>query len=150
MEPKSTGVVAALSSMLRSHGYGELVQPTPIPGVESVRNPDVALQMCYRTGEGDGRDEPAPRVVPDLVAYVITPTDLAGDIGRALIGWLDAGVQHFWELYPNTRTVYTWRADHTGHWFRRCDTLTAPDLLPGFAVPVADLFAIPGQSPPVQ
>lgn len=83
--------------------------------------------------------------VPDLVVEVVAPDDLAVAHTAKVAAWLDAGVQPVWELFPTTRTMYMMRPDGRGLRLRSGDTLTAPDVLPGFSLHVADIFRLPGQ-----
>jgi Uma2 family endonuclease len=54
--------------------------------------------------------------------------------------YFDAGVQLVWVLDPGDRTVAAHQPGQPVQMFGENDTLTTP-LLPGFAVPLAELFA---------
>jgi Uma2 family endonuclease len=86
--------------------------------------------------------------VPDLVVEVTSPNDVAWEVEAKIDEWLGAGVKLVWEVYPESQTVRAHRSDGPIAVFRATDTLTAPDLLPGFAVPGAALFEIPLPQPP--
>jgi Uma2 family endonuclease len=144
----------ALGKYAATEGYGEVLRFAPRRPLGSgrTRAPDVAFRTCLHASADTAAGGNASLVVPDLVAYVINSTDLAVDIVASLLDWLDAGVKEFWEVYPRTPTVYSWRPDRNGSRFRRSDILTAPDLLPGFAAPLGDIFRRPDDPdpPPVQ
>jgi Uma2 family endonuclease len=89
-------------------------------------------------------DEGYCTVVPDLVAEVISPTDFFTDVAVKRDQWLSAGVRIVWVVEPETRTIYVHRPDGVA-FLRSTDTLTAEGVLPGFAVPIADLFRKPGE-----
>lgn len=91
-------------------------------------------------------DEGYCSTVPDLVVEVISPNDLAHEIEEKRDEWLVAGVRMVWIVSPETRSIYTHEPDGTCAFLRVADTLTAPNLLPDFAVPLADLFRKPGES----
>ena len=68
------------------------------------------------------------------------------DLGAKARLWLDRGVRLVWVVWPEKRQVDVWRPDHptapvatlgTG------DRLDGEDLIPGFSLPVADIFADP-------
>jgi Uma2 family endonuclease len=94
------------------------------------------------------RDEGHCKTVPDLVAEVISPRDNAEEVADKIQDWLGAGVRVVWEVYPANQTVRAHRPDGTITLFRGKDTLTAEEILPGFACPVADLFRLPGEPAP--
>jgi Uma2 family endonuclease len=113
-----------------------------------VRKPDASFIALGRMTREQYEEEGYIDIVPDLVAEVISPNDLAGDVEEKLAEWLDAGVKVVWVINPETRTVRVHRHDGGYAFLRDTETLTAPDVLPGFAVPVADLFRLPGEPVP--
>jgi hypothetical protein len=46
-----------------------------------------------------------------------------------------------WHDFRDARSVYAYHSVTSAQQFNVGDTLTAPEVLPGFAAPVADLFA---------
>ena len=84
------------------------------------------------------------RIVPDLVAEVVSPTDKAVNVERKIGQWLAAGVKVAWVVYPNERMIREHRSSGPLRQYREGDELTEPTILPGFACPVADLFRLPG------
>lgn len=113
-----------------------------------VRRPDTSFIRLDRMPPAAYQDEGHCATVPDLVVEVISPNDNAGEVSEKLQQWLDAGVRVVWEVFPRSRTVRAHRPDGTITLFRTTDTLTADDVLPGFACPVADLFRLPGEPAP--
>jgi len=114
-----------------------------------VRKPDTAYialdRMTREEYERDGYIE----IVPDLVAEVISPSDNARDLEAKIEEWFEMGVKLLWEVYPESNTLRVHRPDGTITLLRATDTLTAPDLLPGFKCPIADLFYVPVRAAPV-
>ncbi len=108
------------------------------------RRPDTSFIRLNRMTAAQYREDGHCSIVPDLVVEVISPTDIAEETEEKIEQWLAAGVKVLWEVYPGTRTIRAHRPDNTITLFRTADTLTAPDVLPGFSVPVADLFRLPG------
>jgi Uma2 family endonuclease len=111
---------------------------------DRVRKADVAYVSLARMPAETYQDEGYCSVVPDLVVEVTSPNDYASEVAEKRDEWLAAGVRTVWIIEPETRTVHVHRADGSYAFLRTGDTLTAPDLLPGFAVPVANLFKMPG------
>jgi Uma2 family endonuclease len=112
-----------------------------------VRKPDTSFVSFDRMPLEGYEDEGHIAAVPDLVVEVISPNDIAADVAEKIAEWLAAGVRVLWEVFPATQTVREHRPDGIRP-FRATDTLTLPDLLPGFSVPVASLFRRPGEPVP--
>jgi Uma2 family endonuclease len=77
---------------------------------------------------------------PDLVVEVVSPNDKAEDVEDKVEMWFDGGAQQVWVIYPAKRRVVVHLASGEARKLRVGDTLTGGDLIPGFEVPVADLF----------
>ena len=80
------------------------------------------------------------RVSPDLAAEIVSPNDLAYDVGEKVQEWLRAGASLVWVVNPETRTVEVHRARGTGTILREEDYLDGEDVLPGFACSLAGIF----------
>ena len=115
---------------------------------DGVRRADVSYITLSRMTPAAYRTYGHCCVAPDLVAEVISPRDNAKEVADKIQDWLGAGVRVVWEVYPANQTVRAHRPDGTILLFRSKDTLTAEDVLPGFACPVADLFRLPGEPLP--
>jgi Uma2 family endonuclease len=138
-----------LSGYCRSHPVGWAFPPETgyqcFPDdAGRVRKADASFVSFRRMPVETYEDEGFCSAVPDLVVEVISPNDYAREVTEKRDEWLAAGVQTVWIVDPDTRSVYVHRADGSHTFLRAADTLTAPDLLPGFAVPVAELFRLPG------
>ena len=57
------------------------------------------------------------------------------------LDYLEAGARLVWLIDPQARTVTVIRADGSARILRAHETLEGEDVLLGFAVPVAELFA---------
>jgi len=110
-----------------------------------VRRADSSVIVLSRMPVATYEDEGHCTTVPDLVAEVVSPNDLAVDVEEKRDQWLEAGVKIVWIIHPNAKTVRIHRADGGYAFLKEADTLTAEGVLPGFSVPVAKLFVKPGQ-----
>lgn len=108
-------------------------------GTARVRGGDV----IYYSYERLPKDHPVPDGVhslpPDLVGEVKSPTDRWVDLFAKVVEYLKAGVRVVLVLDPARRTASLYQDDQQLV-LGEGDTLTLPDLLPGFAVPVARFF----------
>jgi Uma2 family endonuclease len=115
---------------------------------EGHRRADASVILFDRMPPATYKDEGHCKTVPDLVAEVVSPNDLAEDVEEKRDEWLAAGVKVVWVVSPATRTVRVHRADGGTALLRASDTLTVEDVLPGFACPVGELFRRPGEGTP--
>ncbi|MCU0703434.1 MAG: Uma2 family endonuclease [Fimbriiglobus sp.] len=79
-------------------------------------------------------------VIPELVVEVVSPSNLWTGLFTKVDEYLAAGVKVVVILDGDSRTASTYRSNVVQEIFRSTDTLTLPDVLPGFGVPVAKLF----------
>jgi len=106
---------------------------------DSVRGADV----CYFSYERQPRGK-LPRglltAVPELVVEVRSPSDRWADIFPKIGEYLAAGVIVVVVIDPITETVSVYSEVVCQEILHIDDTLTLPDVLPGFSVPVRFLF----------
>jgi Uma2 family endonuclease len=86
------------------------------------------------------REEYIPEV-PALVAEVISPSETATYSNEKVTDYLAGGAKMVWQLFPRTRTVRVYAADSTTWVIPSNGTLDGGDVLSGFQVLVAELFA---------
>ena len=109
---------------------------------DTVRAPDVGFVLAERV--------PAEPVkgyfqgAPDLAVEVLSPEDRAGEVLAKVRDWLAAGCRRVWVVDPRTRTVSVYRSPSEIVVLSDSDTLTDDELLPGFHLPVAEIFTAPG------
>ena len=106
-----------------------------------VRLPDVAFVSWDRLPGRRVPDEPVPNVVPDLAAEVLSPSNTFGEMTRKRSEYFRAGVRLVWEIDPRARTVRVYTSETTYSDLTAADTLDGGPVLPGFTLPLAQLFA---------
>jgi Uma2 family endonuclease len=77
---------------------------------------------------------------PRLVLEVLSPSETWVNVLRRIATHLKAGVKVVVILDPRSETASVYRPDVVQEVLRAADTLTVPEVLPGFAVAVATLF----------
>jgi Uma2 family endonuclease len=85
--------------------------------------------------------------LPALIAEVYSPSDRPGQLNRRVSQYLRRGVPLVWVVYPDDRSVDVYRPGAEVLSLDGDDALAFPDVLPGFAGTVRDLFALPGADP---
>lgn len=78
--------------------------------------------------------------IPDLVAEVRSKNDRPAELTGQVAEYLAAGVRLVWVLDPPSQTVTAHRPGQSPRVFAAGETLTADEVIPGFAAAVADLF----------
>lgn len=94
--------------------------------------PDFAYKQTPTTAE-------YPDPVPPLwVLEVVSPNDKPRDVRNKRQVYLDAGIL-YWEVYPEDNLVDVYIADQHMS-YRADDVIDLGDLIPGFKLPVRELF----------
>ncbi len=105
-----------------------------------VRVPDAAFVRAARLPADRDRSR-SLRVVPDIVAEVISPNDRPGEVIAKVMLWLDAGAELVWPVDPGQKTVTVFDRDRAPRTLTIDHTLDGGEVLPGFKLPVRDIFA---------
>lgn len=79
-------------------------------------------------------------VAPDLVIEVKSPSDRWMDLFVKVGEYLKAGVRVIVLIDSETATVSVYRPDHLQETLTADKSLTLPEVLPGFSVPVVKLL----------
>ena len=109
------------------------------PDRQTVRVPDVAFVRADRAPQGAARKS-FPRLAPDLVVEVLSPSDSASEVVAKLEMYQEAGVPLIWLVDPDKKTVTVIADAYPTRVLKQDDILDGGDVLPGFSVPVADIF----------
>jgi Uma2 family endonuclease len=107
---------------------------------ESVLIPDASFVAAERIPPGETPDT-GWTFPPDLAVEVVSPSDRADDVNAKVTTYLQAGTRLVWVVWPRTRTIYAFRAGRADT-LGLNDRLDGGDVLPGFSVPVAEIFAV--------
>ena len=142
------GVVVAnltgpIQAYVRSHALGQVcgaetgfrIARTP----DTVRAPDIAFIRQARRGSEpwpDGFFEGAP----DLAVEVLSPSDTAIGVEEKIDEWLNAGCAVVWVVNPRRRSVSVHLPEGLVRVLIDDDTLDGGELLPGFTLPLVDIF----------
>jgi Uma2 family endonuclease len=114
---------------------GFLIQRNP----DTVRAPDVAFVKSARLAELVDRSGYLS-LAPDLAAEVVLPSDSSSEVEAKALAWLKAGVRVVLVVDPQTATVRDYRSPDRIH-VHLDGFVDLSDVLPGFQLDVAELFA---------
>lgn len=141
----ATRLVGELYLFMKSHPLGHPVMEDifhlPLP-VDRNRRPDVAFVSYERWSKDRPRNEQenAWGVVPDLAVEVISPHDLAEETMDKIHEYFQAGVRLVWVVYPRHRLVHVYESLTSIHVLTRQDYLDGGAVLPGFRLPLKEIF----------
>ena len=142
------GAVVSRSSGLmfqytESNDFGDVRSGEPGYRLErdpdTVRAPDVAWFAPGRIPPGTTG---FPELTPDLCIEVASPSNTRADrlLSDKAQMWLDFGAREVWVLNPDNTSVTRYRPDQPTVTLDEDDVLDGEQLLPGFSVPVWQLF----------
>jgi Uma2 family endonuclease len=105
----------------------------------TIRQPDIAFVRAERLPLPLGNDYfPG---APDLAFEIVSPSDKAGDLDLKVRQYLAAGAQAVAVVYPLTRSIWVHRPEGSPHLLSVGPDLASPELLPGWSMPTAEIFA---------
>ncbi|HEX6818563.1 MAG TPA: Uma2 family endonuclease [Ktedonobacterales bacterium] len=105
---------------------------------DTVRAPDLSFTSSSRVSS---RPVSAwVRVMPDLVAEVVSSGDRPAEIAEKVQMWLDAGVKLVWVVYPTRQVIEVYQPERAPITLSARATLDGGSVVPGFSVPVAQVF----------
>ena len=119
-----------------------------MPESGNDRRPDVVFISFDRWPAERG----IPRVnawpiAPDLTVEVISPSDKAFDVIDKVHEYFVAGVRQVWHIYSNVEQIHVFTSPTQVQILARGDDLTGGAVVPGFRVPVVDLFPPAEEAP---
>lgn len=108
----------------------------------TVRGPDVAF-IAWKNLPPGGFPRAFWTIPPDLAVEIVSPSNTRAGIREKVLEYLAAGTRLVWVVEPRNRSVTAYRSRTEVHIVTGSDTLEGHDVLPGFQLRVADLFAPP-------
>ena len=107
-------------------------------GENQIRVPDVSFNSP-RNLEGEDVESFIQKA-PTLAVEVISKNDIYSDVDDKAAEFLRAGSHAVWIVNPRRRTVAVHAPDNTSVTYQVGDTIPGGEILPGFELPVADIF----------
>ncbi len=106
-----------------------------------IRMPDLSFVSWERTPTREAPTAPISDIIPNLAIEVLSEGNTPGEIARKLKEYFLAGVELVWVVDPFKRTVAVYTAPDQMTTLTEKDKLGGGKVLPGFTLPVKDLFA---------
>ena len=124
------------------------VQPEMLFLIDARRNlqrrPDVSFVSADKWPiDRQAPTESAWALVPDLAVEVVSESNSGPAIQRKIREYFRAGVVQVWVVYPEEEQVFVYETRTRIRVVDRDETLTGDPVVPGFALPLAEIFLAP-------
>ena len=140
---QAVNIIGSLWTHVRHHDLGRIVTAEATfllaTAPDHARIPDVGFVRQERVSSLDEMTG-AYHGAPDLAVEVISPTDRLARVREKTQDWLDHGTPMVVVVNPRNRTVQVYTSDGVTE-LAEADTLDGGDVVPGWSMPVADIFS---------
>ncbi len=138
-----------LLQFARTHRLGIVGGADCLMRIVDGRNrlPDVSYTSWGRLPTDDAHLQPVADFSPDLAVEVLSENNTPGEIAQKLREYFQSGTRLVWVVEPDARIVRVYTAPEVFTTLTAADTLDGGAVLPGFSLPLANLFAEPQLNP---
>lgn len=106
-----------------------------------VRIPDVSFISWDQIPGDEFPSQPIPDLYPDLAVEILSDGNTPAEIDRKLHEYFEAGCRLAWIIDPKTKTADVYTSPTDCQHLRASQSLDGGDVLPGFKLPLKELFA---------
>ncbi|MCY3021695.1 MAG: Uma2 family endonuclease [Planctomycetota bacterium] len=140
----TAALAIAIGTFVKQRKLGKVLAGDP--GLYTTRDPDSVRgpDVCFISNERLQEARKAKgywEVPPELCVEVVSPGDEWSEVMAKVEEYLAAGVTLVWVVDPQRRKAHVFRSDRPAKALAAANALDGEDVLPGFAVPLAELFA---------
>jgi Uma2 family endonuclease len=136
-------LVEILKPFVRQHNLGLVSGEAGLvrlaPGL--VRGPGVAFFSWVRIPGGCVPNQPIPDLAPDLAIEVLSESNTPAEMDRKRREYFAAGAAQVWQIDPEARSIEVFTSPAESTLLQESQTLEGGNVLPGFSLPLARLFA---------
>lgn len=140
-------IAAAVGQFVDANGLGHIFINDTFVKVPTKDDPErvYGADVCYVSYSRLAKNAEVPDgilpVTPELVVEVRSPFDTWSNVIAKMLDYVRAGVLVVVILDPKTKSASVFRDQERQDVVEGDESLTLPDVLPGFSVAVASLFA---------
>jgi len=142
----TVNLIVAVGAFVEAHKLGRLVNEVryrPVMDQKNDRIPDIAFTTNARMQAVV--EQGAVPTLPDLVIEVQSPSNTLKAMREKAAYYLEHGVRMAWLVLTKKKLVEVYRQDEKGDLsidiLTLDETLEGYDVLPGFTLPLKDIFA---------
>jgi Uma2 family endonuclease len=135
-------LISFLERFLDTHDLGIVLGPDGTLRIltDQIRVPDVAFLSWRHFPNRVLPADPVPALAPDLAVEVLSEGNTEAEMDRKLDDYFEAGVQLVWIIDPESKTAEVFDSRDNHHTLSISDALDGESVLPGFALPLKQLF----------
>lgn len=135
-------LIGLLEKFLEQHDLGIVLGADGTLRIlgDQIRVPDVAF-LSWRHFPGRVLPaEPVPAIAPDLAVEVLSVGNTRAEMDRKLDEYFAAGVKLVWFIEPASQSATVYEGRQQRHGLSLADSLSGGEVLPGFELPLQQLF----------
>jgi Uma2 family endonuclease len=139
----SSELVSAMKAFVKKHNLGVVLGDGGTirlaPGL--VRIADAAFFSWEQFGGRKVPRTPIPSIYPDLAIEVLSQSNTKDEMERKRKDYFFHGVRLVWEVDPEKRWIDVYTSPEESYRVLESETLDGGEVLPGFMLPLSELFA---------
>lgn len=145
----AASLIAFLMAHVRANKLGVVGAPDTILRLKPGQNrlPDVSFTAWASLPAADAHLQRVGAYAPDLAVEIISEGNTRAELARKRTEYFDAGTKLVWEVDPEARTVTVYTSATSSTTLNETGTLDGAAVLPGFTLPLAELFGDPQLNP---
>ncbi|HEX8174765.1 MAG TPA: Uma2 family endonuclease [Pyrinomonadaceae bacterium] len=135
---------SALFNFVRKHKLGIVCGSSAgywMKGRTTFLSPDVSFIAKERLQGAKRAPKKFFNGAPDLAVEVLSPSDTIERLHEKIVEYFDNGAKLIWVLNPEDQTALVYHTPQPDKLLRADDLLDGEDVVPGFSMPVSELFA---------
>lgn len=142
-------LITILGNYIRSKNLGLLSAPDAIMRMKAGRNrlPDISFIPWDRLPSDDAHLQPIAPYCGDLMVEIVSEGNTKREMARKRREYFAAGARLVWIVDPDARTVDVYTDPKDRLTLTVSDVLTGEPVMPGFALPLKELFDDPMVNP---
>jgi Uma2 family endonuclease len=135
-------ILTELNLFLRAHPIGVALGADGMLRIlpQRIRIPDVSFLAWERFPDGKLPSDRVYAAVPDLAVEVLSSDNTEREMKSKLDEYFRAGVRLVWYVNPLSKSVDVFHGPETMHRLTGDDILDGGAVLPGFTLPLQELF----------
>ncbi len=141
-------LIGALINFMRQHKLGIICGSSAgywmKPKGSEPRNflsPDVSFIAKERLGGAKRAPKKFFDGAPDLVVEILSPSDTVERLHDKIVDYFENGARLLWMVNPEEQFVLVYHSPQPDQLLRSDDVLSGEQVIPGFTLPVSELFA---------
>lgn len=133
----------AIELHVRSHKLGVTCDSSTAFKMKSgnKRSPDISFVAKERLQGRKRLPKGFFEGAPDLAVEIISPSNTFEEIHNKLVEYFDSGCRLAWVIHPDEQSALIYRQPQPDRLLKISDNLEGEEIIPGFTMPMVDLFA---------